>query len=183
MRLRRWKRYGIGAGGILVLVAAMLLATGWGSAVAAQITSVFVTNDSAHPVPVQEQRTDANGNIRVHEQGTANVNVTNGSLNVASPAPIMGGGSVTSLSGGDPGVAVLNPQTASALEIHMTAGVSYLTLGLSGATPAAFTGPNRGGLADIVLALDRPIKFDHVYCVSDASSGESCSVSWVGASP
>jgi hypothetical protein len=62
MRLRRWTKYGTGAGAVLVLVTAFLLATGWGSAVAAQVTSVFVNNDSAHPVPV-------------HEQGTARVSV------------------------------------------------------------------------------------------------------------
>jgi hypothetical protein len=55
MRLRGWKKYGAGAGGMLVLVMALLLATGWGSAVAAQVSSVFVTNDAAHPVPVHEQ--------------------------------------------------------------------------------------------------------------------------------
>jgi hypothetical protein len=67
MQQRGWKKYGVGAGGMLVLVAAIVLATGGGSAVAAQITSVFVTNDAAHPVPV-------------HEQGTANVNLVNSSL-------------------------------------------------------------------------------------------------------
>jgi hypothetical protein len=77
MRQQRWRRYGVGAGGMLVLVTAFLLATGWGSAAAAQITSVFVTNDSANPVPVQEQRADANGNIKIHEQGTASVRVDN----------------------------------------------------------------------------------------------------------
>jgi hypothetical protein len=61
--MQRFKKYAIGAGGMLVVVAAIVLATGSGSAVAAQITSVFVTNDAAHPVPV-------------HEQGTANVQGT-----------------------------------------------------------------------------------------------------------
>jgi hypothetical protein len=65
MRLRRFRNYAIGAGGMLVLVMAILLATGWGTAVAAQITNVFVTNDASHAVPVREQ-------------GTTNVNVTNG---------------------------------------------------------------------------------------------------------
>ena len=44
---------------------------------ASSLLNVFVTNDSSHPVPVHEQNTDANGNIKVHEQGTANINVTN----------------------------------------------------------------------------------------------------------
>lgn len=79
MRLQGFKKYGIGAAGMLALVVAIVLATGSGSAVAAQITSVFVTNDVSHPVPV-------------HEQGTANVQVTNlpttqavsGSVNVGN---------------------------------------------------------------------------------------------------
>jgi len=44
--------------------------------------SVTVNNTAADPVPVREQNLDG-GNIRVHEQGTANVNVTNSALNVA----------------------------------------------------------------------------------------------------
>jgi hypothetical protein len=52
MRLQRLKKYALGAVGMLVLVMAILLATGWGSAVAAQISNVFVTNDASHAVPV-----------------------------------------------------------------------------------------------------------------------------------
>jgi hypothetical protein len=44
---------------------------------ASSVLSVFVTNGPSHPVPAQEQNLDANGNIKVHEQGTASVNVTN----------------------------------------------------------------------------------------------------------
>ena len=63
-----------------------LLATGGGSAVAAQIANVFVTNDASHAVPVPEQALD-NANLKVHEQGTANVNVTNTArVQVAIPA-------------------------------------------------------------------------------------------------
>jgi len=72
MRLGRWKKYAIGAGGMLVLVVALLLVTGWGTAVAAQISSVFVANTSSNPIPVQ-----AVGTLPVHEQGAANVNVQN----------------------------------------------------------------------------------------------------------
>lgn len=42
---------------------------------AAPIASVFVSNDASSPIPVREQNLDANGNVKVHEQGTANVNV------------------------------------------------------------------------------------------------------------
>ena len=70
MRQRSWRTYGIGVGGGLLLVMAILLASGWGSAVAAQITSVFVNNDAAHPVPVHEQGTasvDVAGSVRTEE--------------------------------------------------------------------------------------------------------------------
>lgn len=65
MGLRRFKKYAIGAGGMLVLVVAVVLATGSGSAVAAQISNVFVTNDASHPVPVHEQ-----GTATVQQAGT-----------------------------------------------------------------------------------------------------------------
>jgi len=69
----------------VIPVSLLLLGTVMGATVfqgqvahaAAGILSVFVTNGPSHPVPVQEQNLDANGNIKVHEQGTANVNVTN----------------------------------------------------------------------------------------------------------
>jgi hypothetical protein len=44
--------------------------------------AVTVDNTTANPVPVREQNLDARGNINVHEQGTASVNVTNSSLAV-----------------------------------------------------------------------------------------------------
>jgi hypothetical protein len=161
----------------LVLSVAILFATGWGSAVAAQISNVFVTNDSAHPVPVQEQRTDANGNIKVHEQGTANVNVTNGSLSVDSPTPITDGGSFRVFNGTRDFDA---PVTASALAIHMSDSVVSIEFRYRPAQfPASFPGPELGGIAEIVLALDRPIKFDQIICVGEGA----CSVGWMGASP
>jgi len=44
--------------------------------------AVTVSNTPAQAVPEREQNLDARGNIKVHEQGTADVNVTNGSLKV-----------------------------------------------------------------------------------------------------
>jgi hypothetical protein len=46
------------------------------------IADVFVTNDATHPLPTREQNVDTNGNIKVDEQGTANVNITNPTLPV-----------------------------------------------------------------------------------------------------
>lgn len=90
-RLGRW---GATVVTMVSVATAVLLATGWGSAVAANVGSVFVANTPSNPVPVHEQgtanvkvtnttplavgetNTDANGNIKVHEQGTANVAIT-----------------------------------------------------------------------------------------------------------
>jgi hypothetical protein len=44
---------------------------------ASTMASVFVSNTKTSPVPVQEVNTDANGNIKVHEQGTANTREQN----------------------------------------------------------------------------------------------------------
>jgi hypothetical protein len=121
-----WRRYAAGAGGMLALATVIVLATGWGTAVAAQITSVLVTNDAAHPVPVQEQRADAQGNVKVHEQGTANVNVTNSSLSVAEPAPITAGGGARQVPT-QTNVRV-GTTTATALSIRMTDGIQFVAL-------------------------------------------------------
>lgn len=45
---------------------------------------VRVINTPAQAVPVREQNLDARGNVKVHEQGTAEVHVTNSSVNVAA---------------------------------------------------------------------------------------------------
>jgi hypothetical protein len=44
---------------------------------AGSVPSFFVSNDSAHPVPVTVQNASTGGTVPVHEQGTPNVNVTN----------------------------------------------------------------------------------------------------------
>jgi hypothetical protein len=63
---------------------------------ATPFTNVIVGNDATNPVPVAEQNRDGNNNIRVHEQGiaavheqgTANVNVTNGSIPVTGTVSV-----------------------------------------------------------------------------------------------
>lgn len=56
-----------------------LLVTGWGTAVASNVSGVFITNDASHAVPVEQQGTAAvnvtNTTVPVHEKGTANVAV------------------------------------------------------------------------------------------------------------
>ena len=53
-------------------------ATGWGNAAASAVQAVVISNGPANPVPVR-----ATGLVPVHEQGTANVNVTNSPLPVS----------------------------------------------------------------------------------------------------
>jgi hypothetical protein len=45
---------------------------------AAKAQDVFINNDVSHPVPVKEVNTDANGNIKVREQGVASITGTVG---------------------------------------------------------------------------------------------------------
>ncbi len=49
---------------------------------ASPFTAVIIGNTSSNPVPVKDQNLDGNGNLKVHEQGTASVNVANASLPV-----------------------------------------------------------------------------------------------------
>jgi hypothetical protein len=152
------KKYAIGAGGMLVLVMAVLLATGGGSAVAGQISSVFVTNDAAHAVPVQALATP----------------VTDG-----GGADTIPGGATESVPGGK---AVI----ATALSIHLASGVTDMELlygGATGTDVADFLGPDLGGNDTIVLDLARPIAFDHIRCSSTTTFLSDCVISWVGGLP
>jgi hypothetical protein len=156
---------------------------------AVPIASVFVTNDDSNPVPVREQNLDGNGNLKVHEQGTAavheqgtaNVNVTNRSLSITPEAPITGGGyGFGARTGTSVGVV---DSVATALSIHLTEEVSYAVLSYQGSEVAAFYGPASagGGNPSVFLPLTRPILFDRLQC--DGSAGGWCKVSWVGAKP
>jgi hypothetical protein len=180
--MHRFKKYAIGAGAMLVLVVAVVLATGSGSAVAAQITSVFVTNDASHAVPVREQALDGS-NIRVHEEGTANVNVTNTGLSVAPQTPITSGGGDVLVPCGGGGGPVSVSGTATALQIHMTSAALQLFVRNGTSRVAVFNGPGFGGSGDIVLPLTRPIQFDNMLCAPDPNSPGVTGVAfvtWVG---
>jgi hypothetical protein len=87
------------AGVLLVVCGAALGATVLHEPIATAATpfmNVIVGNDATNPVPVAEQNRDGNGNVRVHEQGTAavheqgtaNVNVTNGSIPVTGTVSV-----------------------------------------------------------------------------------------------
>jgi hypothetical protein len=145
---------------------------------------VVVVNTPAQAVPVREQNLDG-GNIKVHEQGTANVNVTNTSLPVTPPSAVTSGSFAAQFAapilGGDGGCCrQVGTQTATAISITMETGVFELVLSYQGNAVAQFYGPAGNGHSNVDLAFPRPIKFDQVNCVG---VGGSCAVSTVGSQP
>jgi hypothetical protein len=140
--------------------------------------SVFVANDESSPVPAREQNLDADGNIKVHEQGTADVNVTNTSLPVAPPPPVTrGGGSLFVSSCPDerfPGTVI-----ASALRINWSSTITGVNLLRGTFVAASFVGPSGGDESAVDLSLTRPITFDRIQCFGAGGA----SVSWVGNEP
>lgn len=127
---------------------------------------------------------DADGNVRVHEQGTADVNVTNGTLSVAQP-PVTGGGGLWITRVGPP--ETIQAKTATALTIAFQGGATFVELNYQGATVASVIGAvasSTGSPETVPVALSRPIKFDQIFC-GGAGSGPSsrCVVTWVGAQP
>jgi hypothetical protein len=111
---------------MVTVATAVLLITGWGSALAANARSVLVTNTASKPVPVHQQGTasvniantsvpvhdtnvDSNGNLKVHEQGTANV-AQSGTWNVGiTGTPTVKSGDVASVLGQSNGCVTVNP--------------------------------------------------------------------------
>jgi hypothetical protein len=150
--------------------------------------AVTITNT---PLPVREQNVDGNGYIKVHEQGTASVRVTNTALSVAAPPPITDGGALVRLVGGGETNFPFDTM-ASAITIHMTDGVYSLSLRFCSQLPcesggqvgtvAAFDGPANFGNPNIDLALTRPIRFNNMRCQA-ASSSDNCSFGWIGNQP
>jgi hypothetical protein len=145
------------------------------------IPSMFVANDNQHPLPVEERNVDAAGNIKVHEQGTADVNVTNATLPMAPPQPVTGGGGGIAPALTCPVLEVLPvPVTATALQLAWSSGIQALRLRLSNSFVAEFWGPARtGDPSPLVLPLTRPVTFDVVECFGTGELG----VFWVGNEP
>jgi hypothetical protein len=144
------------------------------------LPSVFVANDAANPVPTRELNVDADRNIKVHEQGTADVNVTNTSLPVALE-PVTGGGGSVAVFSCPGGKSLPRPVTATALDIGWTSDIGGVILRLGQSTVASFHGPSGGGgTRPLVLALTRPVAFDNVECFG---SGGGIDIAWIGNNP
>jgi len=164
---------------------------------AAKLTPVVVANDAANPVPVDQQGTSdvrvtnsslpvqqqgtadvrvTNASVPVQQQGTADVRITNGSLDVAPQAPVTRGGyGIGSSAGSSVGVV---DNTATAISLTMSDGVTFAVIEWRGDPVAFFYGPANGGERSVVLALSRPIRIDKLVC--GGSSGQ-CRLGWVGA--
>jgi hypothetical protein len=169
---------------LLVTAATVLGATVFSQPIAwaAQAVDATITG----PLDNGNVRVHEEGTAAVHEQGTASVHVTNASLSTTPPAPVRGGGgSVVFCAGAECGgdVRFVSRTTATALSVHMTAGVRSLDLGNSGGDIAArFLGPASGGEDRFVLALDRPVTFDVIGCNTTGGTDE-CAISWAGDTP
>jgi hypothetical protein len=147
-----------------------------GNTVTVGNTPSVKVDPSGNTVTVGNQ--DSNGNVKVHEQGTADVNVTNSSLPVASPNPVTSGGGAEFLGGG---VTLATSGTASFFSIHMDAGIHTVLFKDAGNLVGGFLGPAEGGVSAINTPLSRPVSFDHIEC--HGSSGDVCTVTWIGNSP
>jgi hypothetical protein len=148
--------------GMVLLGGLLLGATVFRSQVAdaaAAILNVKVLNTAAEPVPVRQQ-------------GPSDVNVTNGSLTLAAPAPVTSGGQRVQVFAGQdvvPGTAL----TASAIVLHFRNGATELIFFNDNLIAARFPGPG-----PIMLSLTQPIQFDELSC--SGPGGSSCDLGWAG---
>lgn len=151
---------------LLVLLSLILGATTFREPVAwaAGVINVNITN------------VDRNGNVKVHERGTANVNVVRWARK-----PITGGGFAIAVSC-PAQVSDFQRVTTSAISIYMAPGVYEVDLMFGSAPAARFLGPASGGNPRIDFALMRPIRFTSIRCLA-RSRGEIASVSTVGNLP
>jgi hypothetical protein len=124
--MSRLSRWGLTVVTMVSVATVVLLISGWGSALAANVSSVFIANTTSNPVPVQQQGTasvnvtntsvpihdtnvDSNGNLKVHEQGTTNV-AQSGTWNVGiSGTPTVKSGDVASVLDQSGGTVTLTP--------------------------------------------------------------------------
>ncbi len=172
-------------GGLLLIAVGVVLGATVFRTDIAQATglaqSVIVANTTTNPVPVKEQNLDGR-NIRVHEEGTANVNVTNSSV-LTTAAAVTGGGGKLLMGAGVPLIHSFDPpQSATALSIAFHDEARALTFTYKGSVVADFWGPYFFGADTVALALNRPITFDRIECAVGGAL-DTCNVSWIGSEP
>jgi hypothetical protein len=75
----------------------------------------------------------------------------------------------------NPGISV-----ATAVRVHMSAGIAFVGFSYNGHFVATFSGPANFGSPDVELALTRPIQFDEIRCITDLFTTETCVDDWIG---
>jgi hypothetical protein len=93
----------------------------------ALLSTATAENPDPHPgapLPVREQNLDANGWIAVHEQGEADVNITNGSLQVSGAVSVSNfpAAQDVNVTGGAVGASIAPATAAVVLEVTTDAG-------------------------------------------------------------
>jgi hypothetical protein len=138
--------------------------------------SVTVTNTPAQAVPVREQNLDG-GNIKVHEQGTANVNVTNSGLSVTPRVATKTGGiaSISAGAGSDSDVGFqFGTVNASLVTVTSQVGTGVLTFQNTNSTNGTFAVlqfPLEAGAQLIVPLVEAvPINNVHLHCSTACSA-------------
>jgi len=138
---------------------------------------VTVTNTPAQAVPVREQNLDGNGNIKVHEQGTANVSVTNSSLSVAPRLATKTGGSasISAAAGLDADVGFsFGTVNASMVTVTSQVGTGIITFQNTNSTNGTSTVlqfPLEAGAQFIVPLVEAiPINNVHLHCSTSCSA-------------
>ena len=155
--MSKFRNWGLTVVTMVSVATVVLLVTGWGSALASSLsTSVVVANTSTNPAKVHETNTDSSGNMKVHEQGNANVKITNTS---DTPVPVSGSVAIT----GTPTVNVGNFPNAPKTDVIASGSNTVL---------AAFSGwLFLVGLTDV--SAYREVTFDVE--ASTTGSGGQCS--------
>jgi hypothetical protein len=146
---------------LLILAALVLSVTVFGEPIAGAsipFSNVIIGNTTTNPVPIDVQNTDANGNIKVHEQGTVqvggSVSVSNfpgtqpvsGTVNVGNfPADFPAAPKTVIISTGSGPVglagAVIVPPVDTSAYRELTLYLTVLTTGLGTTTCTFYTFP------------------------------------------
>jgi hypothetical protein len=126
--MRKVRKYALTLLATTSLVTVVLLVTGWDSAVASQISNVFVTNTSADPVPVSGSVAVSNLPATQPVSGTVDVGnlpssqTVNGSVSPAAPTtPVLLRGELSANPGSSETIQLFNDRTGATTQPHRIA--------------------------------------------------------------
>jgi hypothetical protein len=138
--MRSVRKYALTLLATTSLVTVVLLVTGWGSAVAAQISNVFVTNTAADPVPVSGSVSVSNLPATQSVSGTVNIGnfpssqTVDGSVSPAAPAaPVLLRADLPASPGSSSTLELFNDRTGATTQPHRIA-VGSITVTTQGGT-------------------------------------------------